>query len=321
MVLLYSLSWVGRLNASVCLSVCLPACLKPEQLSTMPETIGIGPVLSNSNSTTTPLRDLDLRFGGVTFEGGEIRSDVHAILPTKGTFGLAPDPPAAALPKYSLEKEVADRAPRDHAASVAAEIAQKLAEGSAAAVDGQQPPPSSFRAAALKSVTDHVEIRERRAAAKGVGTGRAAAPAGIDATRVPNLWLAVAHSSAVKAGAVKKVEVDGVPISLWRTATGEVSAVSDVCIHRGASLARGWIANDRLVCPCEMLRLHIHCYSVSCVVGSRFRFGLGVVGERLIGLPTPTRQGKSSGACLAESQAAAPPAGVFFRNSNFKFEV
>ncbi|CAM9301310.1 unnamed protein product, partial [Ectocarpus sp. 4 AP-2014] len=68
-------------------------------------------------------------------------------------------------------------------------------------------------------------------------------------TRVPNLWLAVAHSSDVKAGEVKKVEVDGVPIALWRTSTGSVSAQSDVCIHRGASLARGWIANDRLVCP------------------------------------------------------------------------
>ncbi|CAN0521030.1 unnamed protein product, partial [Ectocarpus sp. 8 AP-2014] len=64
-------------------------------------------------------------------------------------------------------------------------------------------------------------------------------------------WLAVAHSSDVKAGEVKKVEVDGVPIALWRTSTGSVNAQSDVCIHRGASLARGWIANDRLVCPCE----------------------------------------------------------------------
>ena len=235
----------------------------------MPETIDIGPGLTNSNNST-----IDIRFGGVTFEGGKIRSDVHTIFPTKGTLGLAPFPPedpsaaAAALPKYSLEDDVvADPAPRDHAATVAAEIAQKLAEGRAdglgSVVDGgvgqqqqqQQPLPSSFRAAALKSVTDHVEIRERRAAENkgtGKGTGRATAPAGIDATRVPNLWLAVAHSSTVKAGEVKKVEVDGVPIALWRTATGEVSAQSDVCIHRGASLARGWVANDRLVCPCEL---------------------------------------------------------------------
>ncbi|CAN0321784.1 unnamed protein product, partial [Hapterophycus canaliculatus] len=69
------------------------------------------------------------------------------------------------------------------------------------------------------------------------------------ATRVPNLWLAVAHSASVKVGEVKKVVVDGVPIALWRTAVGAVAAQSDVCIHRGASLARGWVTNDRLVCP------------------------------------------------------------------------
>lgn len=228
----------------------------------MPETIDLGPIL-NATSATTP--KVDIHFGGVTFgRGGEIRSDVHSILPTGGAFDL-PRPPPTALPEYSLENE---NAASDHAASAAAEIAQKIAEssrgaatdpGSRAAAGGQQATPSSFRAAALKSVTEHVEIRERRAAKTGgsAGTGastdEAKAPAGIDATRVPNLWLAVAHSASVKAGEVKKVVVDGVPIALWRTALGAVAAQSDVCIHRGASLARGWVTNDRLVCPCEFL--------------------------------------------------------------------
>lgn len=223
----------------------------------MPETIN---VFTKANSTTNPL--IDLRFGGVTFgPGGEIHNDVHSILPTRGGLDLPlPDVPAA-LPGYSLEN---DLAPDSHAASLAAEIAQKIAEGSSSvsrAIDGGEQAPSKFRAAALKSVTDHVDIRERRAAetgtgtgtgaGTGTGTGKAKGPAGIDTMRVPNLLLAVAHSSSVKAGAVKKVEVDGVSIALWRTAMGAVSAQSDVCIHRGASLAGGWIANDRLVCPCK----------------------------------------------------------------------
>lgn len=225
----------------------------------MPETINVLTKGNSTTATTPPL--IDLRFGGVNFGPGpdsQPTNTVHTILPTGGAFDLplpdAPPATAAPLPEYSLEN---DQAPDDHAASVAAEIAHKIAEGkkiaSAAAAGGQAPPPSMFRAAALKSVTDHVEIRERRAAEIGTGTGtsKAKGPAGIDTMRVPNLWLAVAHSSSLKVGEVKKVEVDGVPIALWRTAMGGVSAQSDVCIHRGASLARGWISNDRLVCPCK----------------------------------------------------------------------
>lgn len=249
--------------------------MKTKQIPGMPETIS---VLTKANSTLTtatpPL--IDLRFGGVTFgpgPGAQTTNDaVHTILPTGRAFDLplpdVPDAAAAAaatppLPEYSLET---DLAPDDHAASVAAEIAHKIAEGKktaegggsssvSRAIDGGDQAPSTFRTAALKSVTDHVEIRERRAAkiGTGTGTGKAKGPAGIDTMRVPNLWLAVAHSSSLKAGEVKKVEVDGVPIALWRTAMGDISAQSDVCIHRGASLARGWIANNRLVCPCKFL--------------------------------------------------------------------
>jgi phenylpropionate dioxygenase-like ring-hydroxylating dioxygenase large terminal subunit len=46
-----------------------------------------------------------------------------------------------------------------------------------------------------------------------------------------------------------KVVVDGKPLALWRTPTGAVQAISDVCIHRGASLSNGWVQHDRLVCP------------------------------------------------------------------------
>lgn len=174
------------------------------------------------------------------------------------------------LPEYSVEPTKggdpegnddgvapAARGPVHHASSVAKEIAQKIAKGGSESPAAEAAPSWSwgvssddpvFRAAALKSVTNHVVSKEKQQ----VATAKArTGPARIDATRVPNLWLAVAHSSDLKAGEVKKVEVDGIPLSLWRSATGEVSAISDVCIHRGASLSRGWVSVDRLVCPCE----------------------------------------------------------------------
>ena len=238
------------------------------QISGIPETIGIGPLFSGSN-ITTHLNDYAPQLVGLgTKPGGAIRSTVHSILPTGGFFNfVAPKP--TVLPEYSLEPGGAPTssapataaaaasavAPRDHAASAAAEIARKIAEGGSSVgqldgsdVDIETPP--SLREAAVQSVKEHLEIRERRAA---VTTRPTRGPTGIDSTRVPNLWLAVAHSSSLKAGKATKVEVDGVPIALWRNAAGSVSAMSDVCIHRGASLARGWVAADRLVCPCETL--------------------------------------------------------------------
>ncbi|CAN0169522.1 unnamed protein product, partial [Laminaria digitata] len=242
-------------------------------ISGLPETISIDPLFSDSN-TTTHLIDFVPQLGGLgTKPGGAIRSTVHSILPTGGFFNfVAPKP--TALPEYSLEPggapvslaptataaaaaaaAAAAVAPRDHAASAAAEIARKISEGGSSVgqlggSDGDMVTPPSFLAGAVKSVRGRLEIRERRAA---VTTRPTRGPAGIDSTRVPNLWLAVAHSSSLKAGKAIKVEVDGVPIALWRSAAGSVSAMSDVCIHRGASLARGWVATDRLVCPCETL--------------------------------------------------------------------
>lgn len=160
----------------------------------------------------------------------------HVPTPSEAVAASATTAPSAVIAAAS------GIAPRDHASVVAEEIAQKTAGGYS----------SVERAAALKSVKEYVEIRERQAAAATTTTTRPEkAPIGIDAAQVPNLWLAVAHSSTVKSGEVKKVEVDGVPIALWRTATGDVSAVSDVCVHRGASLSRGRVSSDRLICPCE----------------------------------------------------------------------
>lgn len=50
--------------------------------------------------------------------------------------------------------------------------------------------------------------------------------------KVPNAWLAVCHSYALKPKELKKIIVDEKPICLFRTASGEVKAISDICLHR-----------------------------------------------------------------------------------------
>lgn len=239
----------------------------------MPENIGIGgPLFSDSNSTTHLVESFaSPRFGPGTDLGGAIRSTPHSTLLTGRFFAFAALKPTA-LPEPLFDRGGAPAptgttavaaaasavAPGDHAASAAAENAPNIPEGESSVgqlggADADTITPPSFRAAAVRIVKERLENRERRATAATTRKSRGV-PAGIDVTRVPNLWLAVAHSSSLKAGKAMKVEVDGVPLALWRSATGSVTAMSDVCIHRGASLARGWVATDRLVCPCETLR-------------------------------------------------------------------
>ncbi|CAM9145448.1 unnamed protein product [Chrysoparadoxa australica] len=74
-------------------------------------------------------------------------------------------------------------------------------------------------------------------------------PPTLDATRVPNLWTAVAQTTYITTDKPYKVTMDGIPIVLWRSPTGEINALSDVCIHRGASLAAGWIESGKVICP------------------------------------------------------------------------
>uniref|UniRef100_A0A6U4DAF0 Rieske domain-containing protein n=1 Tax=Phaeomonas parva TaxID=124430 RepID=A0A6U4DAF0_9STRA len=64
------------------------------------------------------------------------------------------------------------------------------------------------------------------------------------------VWLTVAHSADVPKMKTKLIEIDGIPIVVWRDQSGRLSALSDVCIHRGASLAKGWVSKSGCVaCP------------------------------------------------------------------------
>lgn len=212
------------------------ACL---QIPGMPETVDIA-IDTNTTLAEDVIVPWPMGPSGTTH-------GANSVLQTRGKLGLR----VPLLPEYMVEPVGPSRpsVPSDHAADVAEEVAQKIAEGQREPrglriSDTANP---TFAEAALQSVTKHVQGNEELSLLRPAN-----APRRLDPIKVPNLWLAVAHSDSLQPGHIRKVEVDGVPIALWRSAAGEVSAVSDVCIHRGASLARGWVRADRLVCPCEL---------------------------------------------------------------------
>lgn len=63
-----------------------------------------------------------------------------------------------------------------------------------------------------------------------------------------NDWHVVASSQDLQPGKILKVRLLGQDVVLWRSGDQAV-AWEDRCPHRGASLARGWIEKDALVCP------------------------------------------------------------------------
>ncbi|MEZ5267262.1 MAG: Rieske (2Fe-2S) protein [Microthrixaceae bacterium] len=68
-----------------------------------------------------------------------------------------------------------------------------------------------------------------------------------------NFWYAIQHGSKVTAEP-SKLRVMGQDLVLWRNESGEPVVQSDICVHRGGSLAGGWVergANGHscVVCP------------------------------------------------------------------------
>jgi phenylpropionate dioxygenase-like ring-hydroxylating dioxygenase large terminal subunit len=70
----------------------------------------------------------------------------------------------------------------------------------------------------------------------------------IDDPILVNDWHPVAWSSEVEAGSLKAFRLLERDIVIWRNAGG-VHVWQDLCVHRGAKLSLGRIANDLLVCP------------------------------------------------------------------------
>jgi phenylpropionate dioxygenase-like ring-hydroxylating dioxygenase large terminal subunit len=64
-----------------------------------------------------------------------------------------------------------------------------------------------------------------------------------------NDWHVVAVSEDVVAGTLVPTTLLERDLVLWRDAAGAVHVWEDLCIHRGARLSKGYIQNDRVVCP------------------------------------------------------------------------
>ena len=64
-----------------------------------------------------------------------------------------------------------------------------------------------------------------------------------------NNWYVAAESSDILAGAPKRVRMLGFDFALFRNSEGKAVCVSDVCVHRGASLAAGRCHGDHIACP------------------------------------------------------------------------
>ncbi len=62
-------------------------------------------------------------------------------------------------------------------------------------------------------------------------------------------WHAVAFSADLVPGQVYATRLLGRDLVGWRDASGAPHIWDDLCIHRGARLSKGWIADDTLVCP------------------------------------------------------------------------
>ena len=62
------------------------------------------------------------------------------------------------------------------------------------------------------------------------------------------MWYAVEFSNAI-GKTPQSLKILGQDLVLYRTSDGRIHAMNNTCIHRGASLAQGKIAQDCIVCP------------------------------------------------------------------------
>lgn len=64
----------------------------------------------------------------------------------------------------------------------------------------------------------------------------------------PNHWYAVAWAQDLQPGQVIAVTVWNQPIALYRTTSGQLHAVENICPHKGVDLHRGDVIDEHLVC-------------------------------------------------------------------------
>ena len=62
-------------------------------------------------------------------------------------------------------------------------------------------------------------------------------------------WRQVATRDQIPAGSGLRVEVDGHPVAIWHTDSGEFYATDDTCTHARASLTEGGLEGHTCICP------------------------------------------------------------------------
>src|ERR1700751_736327 len=74
---------------------------------------------------------------------------------------------------------------------------------------------------------------------------------------------AVAQLTELDEAALKRGEVNGLPICLARLATGEVFAISDICSHEEIELSDGELDDEDVECPAHGSRFNVRTGEVS----------------------------------------------------------
>jgi phenylpropionate dioxygenase-like ring-hydroxylating dioxygenase large terminal subunit len=64
-----------------------------------------------------------------------------------------------------------------------------------------------------------------------------------------NDWHVVAVADEIRPGELTPLTLLERDLVAWRDAGGSVHVWEDLCVHRGARLSKGWIRDDRVICP------------------------------------------------------------------------
>ncbi len=75
---------------------------------------------------------------------------------------------------------------------------------------------------------------------------------------VPDSFVPVLDASELEGEELRQVTVDGVPVLLARSRSGEVCALASVCTHLGGPLAEGSRDGDTVTCPWHGSRFDLH---------------------------------------------------------------
>ncbi|MBD1552689.1 aromatic ring-hydroxylating oxygenase subunit alpha [Pseudomonas typographi] len=64
-----------------------------------------------------------------------------------------------------------------------------------------------------------------------------------------NDWHVIGYADDFAEGTIYPVRLLERELIAWRSSDGQVHVWEDLCIHRGARLSKGWIKDDKVVCP------------------------------------------------------------------------